>query len=602
MELILRHLSHWSEEYSPAESLDILSDYAEGQALQGGSQGTLLAKLIRKKQLREVLQFEIDYAEEGLTAFQVRSLSQAKACFSKLRDLDLGFPREEDCLRKFLEAERLNRETNCLLREVRAGRASLSPAVSSVLYKARRKIADVLGPVPKMQDLHFRFGPGATRGVKRSEASVRRKLAEDLTCSTELLPMVSALLGEMPVLAEFHEKSSFVRTVDFVILREDGSDTITMHEEWARVEVAIRPSKLGFVPKNAKSFRSVNVEPGLNVVFQLGIGDYMAKRMSAFGIDIRDQTLNQRRAMEGSLTGALATLDLSSASDTISKEIVFELLPLDWATLLSYGRSCECELPTGEVILQEKFSSMGNGFTFPLETLIFWGLSASCCESDDEASVYGDDIIVPVTSVPALLEVLRVCGFLVNREKSYYTTPFRESCGKDYFRGIDVRPVFPRQWLGARTLFTLCNFFHRRSASGDADSRAFFRRFLDSGAVLAGPDGFGDGHVIEDHPRLQKPSDLAKGFNGYFFWTLGPVISRDEAGHEVDRLLPAYFSYSSKGEWEDIPWTTIYGSLEYATNVGIRKASLSLPERLGVKLLGFPGADVFKKVKIYTLG
>jgi hypothetical protein len=132
----------------------------------------------------------------------------------------------------------------------------------------------------------------------------------------------------------------------------------------------IDDGKLEFVPKNAKTFRSTVTEPVLNGLTQLAIGDFLFDRLKRSGLDLRDQTRNQRLALEGSLTGALATLDLSSASDTISRELVYHLLPLEWAHFLGLSRTGHIKY-RGQRYTLEKFSSMGNGYTFPLESLIF---------------------------------------------------------------------------------------------------------------------------------------------------------------------------------------------------------------------------------------
>jgi hypothetical protein len=102
---------------------------------------------------------------------------------------------------------------------------------------------------------------------------------------------------------------------------------------------------------------------------------------------------------------------------------------------------------------------MGNGYTFELETLIFVLLSICACDevgvSSKDVSVYGDDIIIPVEAYDVLKEVLETCGFTINEDKSYHEGPFRESCGEDYFRGINVRPFLVRE-----------NFHHLAAFSG----------------------------------------------------------------------------------------------------------------------------------------
>lgn len=90
---------------------------------------------------------------------------------------------------------------------------------------------------------------------------------------------------------------------------------------------------------------------------------------------------------------------------------------------------------------------MGNGFTFELESLIFWALCSAvmdCLSIDGDLSVYGDDIIVPVKAYPAVKEILAFAGFTTNDKKTFADGPFRESCGKHYFKGQDVTPIYIR--------------------------------------------------------------------------------------------------------------------------------------------------------------
>jgi hypothetical protein len=588
----MRTFSHWLAELSPADSLDIYRELARSHALEGGDLGKKILLLIERANYRALCEFEIDYSDPSLTAHAVKHCRQALAFFQKLPDLEIGIDKERVGLGKFLEAEELCKSTNSFLKLYRKGDIQIRPCVASVFHSAQRKIARVLGPVPRFEDLDLRFGPGATRRTRKQDASIRRKLAESIQCSEDLLPYASALLEQVPHLSAIHATDS--RLEERIDYDADGGFSI-ITEEVDSVPVEITPAKLSFVPKNAKTHRSICVEPGLNAMFQLGVGDYMAKRLAAFGVDIRDQTLNQRRALEGSLTGELATLDLSSASDTVSHEIVFELLPLDWASFLNRGRSTRVLLPSGKEMRQQKFSSMGNGFTFPLETLIFWGLASACCDQESDATVYGDDIVVPVKAYDLLVEVLTVAGFKVNREKSYRSSPFRESCGKDYFSGIDVRPTYPRGWVSGQALFKLHNFYVRQ---GDQDRADRVRGYMNPRYVIYGPDGFGDGHLIGDHPRRLPESLRKRGYAGYLFDTYVSVARRDDQPLPSDWSIPLYTVYRRSAERVSVP----FGVHPYVYRGTIDIAPLPLPNKGDVKVLTLPGQDGYKKISIYTLG
>jgi hypothetical protein len=64
--------------------------------------------------------------------------------------------------------------------------------------------------------------------------------------------------------------------------------------------------------------------------------------------------------------------------------------------------------------------------------------------------VYGDDIIIPVDYVRTVVPMLETFGFRVNRDKSFWTGKFRESCGRDYYDGDDVSIVKVRQKIPTR--------------------------------------------------------------------------------------------------------------------------------------------------------
>jgi hypothetical protein len=205
-------------------------------------------------------------------------------------------------------------------------------------------------------------------------------------------------------------------------------------------------NRVTFVPKNAKTHRAIAIEPVVNAYLQSGIGRYIRRRLQKFGTDLDDQTVNQRLAKEGSLLGNLATIDLSMASDTVSREVVSLLLPEKWVGLMDDARSRSFLLGTGQTRRYEKWSSMGNGYTFEMESLIFKGLchgvqSLNPVGYDGVTSVYGDDIICPSSMANILLEVLEYFGFKRNQKKTFVTSLFRESCGEHYFGGYKCKPT-----------------------------------------------------------------------------------------------------------------------------------------------------------------
>jgi len=224
----------------------------------------------------------------------------------------------------------------------------------------------------------------------------------------------------------------------------------------------VEGNRLSFVRKSNETDRTICIEPALNMLFQLGLGGHIRKRLlEVYHIDISNQQyVNRRLALLGSRHDSFATIDLTSASDTISISLLREILPRDFLSWLLQLRSPSCKLPSGDLLELHMISSMGNGFTFPLQTLIFsacvaavyrqLGITRSDGRKRDHFGrsvernwgVFGDDIIVEAKAYNRIIHLLRLFGFTPNAAKSFCEGPFRESCGVDAFKGIDIRPVF----------------------------------------------------------------------------------------------------------------------------------------------------------------
>lgn len=528
---------------------------------------------------------ELDFHGHVTTASEARVYGQVLALYQKRDDLPLDVDREKVAFDKFTESERSCRETNDLFRQVAIGAVSLRPEVSAVLYYARRKIASVLGAVPSFCDVTLRLGPGATTTTRKSESSSFHKLDGQLACSEAMYPIILPCLKQVPRLFE----------------RATASGTL---------DVRIDSGRLSFVPKNAKTDRAIVVEPVLNTMFQAGYGDYIARRLRKVGIDIRDQTRNQGLARLASTDTSISTIDLSSASDTISRGIVEELLPLDWVHTLSRFRT-----PTityrGDKIRLEKFSSMGNGFTFPLETLIFYGLlygaTVQVTGSGDmtRSSVYGDDIVAETAVVPLLFEVLQVCGFKPNASKSFCSTdyPFRESCGADFFLGENVRPVFLRGTLSGQSAFTFHNGFIQRC---EFEAAELVRQALsDELRSVIGPPGLGDGHLhrLPSDPDPFVPYRRHEGWAGYTFSTF--VAVGKELPLDAVSLVSALYHPSNAGG------TRAGGPGRRSNLFGLRDYALRhqpLTGRVNQRGDGrqfvvapTPATAKYRRIKVYTL-
>lgn len=217
-----------------------------------------------------------------------------------------------------------------------------------------------------------------------------------------------------------------------------------------------RRSVICFVPKSMKTKRVISKEPATLQYFQQGVRECLYRYISRHKylsqrIDLNDQSIQGRYALDASRTREFATVDLSAASDSVSWDLVKRVFR--GTTLYPFLvalRSTSTELPSGEVIDIRKFAPMGSALCFPIETLIF-ACIAECTEryrraiSGDKVygyRVYGDDIIIPDHCLSDLRVNLRWCGFRINESKTYGgSNRFRESCGMDAYDGVDVSPL-----------------------------------------------------------------------------------------------------------------------------------------------------------------
>lgn len=248
--------------------------------------------------------------------------------------------------------------------------------------------------------------------------------------------------------------SNFIHWAE-AIREKDIIDRFSVHEA---------PSKLIAVPKTQKAPRLIASEPTAHQWCQQIIKDFLMKRVSstpmAKSIHFRDQTYNQRAALLASHTDKQITIDLSSASDRISCWLVERLFRRNQSLLRALHASrtrwivnpIDKKSPRAHHL--RKFSCMGSACTFPVQTIIFWMIAATCVLNarglrptylnlrrvSEEVLVFGDDIIIS-SHAGECLGLLELLGLKVNHNKTFLSGKFRESCGCDAFDGNDVTPV-----------------------------------------------------------------------------------------------------------------------------------------------------------------
>jgi len=206
--------------------------------------------------------------------------------------------------------------------------------------------------------------------------------------------------------------------------------------------------------------------------YQLGLGSIIERRLrEVYKLDFKTQPeLNSELARVGSESGRFATIDLSSASDSLSVGVLRQILPREFFAWLMCLRVPATKLPDGRLVTLNMISTMGNGFTFPLETLIFTAVVASAYRvagiprKRGQWGVFGDDIIVETEVSRHVIRLLHILGFKVNTDKTFIEGPFRESCGGDFFLGHPVRGVYIKSLLTPQDRYVAINLLNDWSA------------------------------------------------------------------------------------------------------------------------------------------
>lgn len=476
--------------------------------------------------------------------------AQVAAFFSKFPGFDLGLDRKAVAVATFWQAERQCYASNERLNPLIEDPAYYGPEVKNLLFTWRRVIRRCLGTTPDYSCLfEGKFGPGSTFANIGDLITVADKLDDSYTSTRR----ATSFLGywESTAWARHAARCGVLVSSDFAgTTREEVYSKSDGYAD--RLFAEVRGNRFTTVPKNAKTDRGICIEPSLNVFFQLAVGGFFSSRLKrSFGWDKKScQPFHQRLARISSLTGACATIDLSNASDTVCSALVKLLMPPRWFSLLDDLRSSYSQVE-GRWVKLEKFSSMGNGFTFELETLIFRSLIEALIELEGvredpftpglDRSVFGDDIIVPTSVSKSVVSALKFFGFTPNEKKTFLKGPFRESCGGDYYRGYDVRPHYVRSDITQPSeLISLANgiqrFRRRYALTGwwlSPRTAPIWLRVLDSipEAIrrCRGPEHLGD-LVIHDDEEVWRKLTLTRNSVRYLrVWR--PVANQVKPWH-----------------------------------------------------------------------
>lgn len=383
--------------------------------------------------------------------------------FIKKVPLPCDLSPKEEATRRFYAAEHACKRTNQRLRAARFVGRNPYKTYFDLMNKF---IVRVMGESPPLRAIYSRcrFGPGTSVGLTGNATHLINKM-RNLSVTPSAVPFA------MGALWDHSHMRDLVLTNDTVGSNSTHVcyDPIAFRERCERLFDEVNHNNIAFVPKTAKTDRTIAAEPVLNGFLQLGVDSWLKDRLETVGVTLRDDHKNRGLAWQGTLGGPnpFVTIDLSMASDSLSIQLVKELLPPEWFSFLDAIRSPSFKMPEDlSSHRYEKFVSMGNGFCFPLQSLIFAAAvhAVTGC-AQHEFAVFGDDIIVRQSDALLLIELLRYMGFKHNVDKTFVFGSFRESCGGDYLGGVNVRP-FVLDYLpensrdlikianGVRTLFS----------------------------------------------------------------------------------------------------------------------------------------------------
>lgn len=254
-------------------------------------------------------------------------------------------------------------------------------------------------------------------------------------------------------------------------------------------------NKIKSVPKNFKAKRNIAMESQYTTKQSTAIADFLISKLPDY-VTGEEQERSQEACVLGSIDNKYSTIDLSSASDSVCCSLCRKIFPtwlyrclLEVTSVAPKEATWQWDDPTsmftencvkvfwdsdlGDYVPHNHsygmISTMGNRVTFPLEEHVFSAVMEAACVichkpvKDGCIALCGDDIIVSTDIAATVIDILEVTGFVVNREKSYYHNEFfRESCGVEALRGIDISSQYwPRKVVTADDYPTLIALQHK---------------------------------------------------------------------------------------------------------------------------------------------
>lgn len=488
--------------------------------------------------------------ESWKTAWQVYNVARKRVVAKpELRDKAIS---------RFYEVERKNAALN-------RRPDPLPDWVCVYLLRAQQICGDIIGMSPNMKQVFsnavFTGGASTSRTRSRSHPALKWWARPQL----EVTPLALRHLLDL-------KNSSEIISVAWDNPGILSSTTYDRETPFYRI---VPGSRFETVTKDAGTDRTILIEPDGNMLLQRGVGITFRKCLKRIGIDLQNQSHNQWLAYVGSIDNSIATVDMRDASNSLYRLLLALVMPLDWYELLLDLRSPICLMPDGNWHTLEMISSMGNGYTFELESLLFYCLSQAVVDlnrSGGKVSVYGDDIIIPTSCMSDLASLFLELGLEINYDKTFSSGSFRESCGAHFFSGVNVTPFYIKEDLVNEQLIRCANQYHSWCTDGDflrlpddAHHRAMLLRIIDA---------------IPKDMRNQVPLEYSNTSGLYSPLYSRPIrVRRNRKGYTV-----ATFTYlrtqMQKGPVveDELRWLYAFVQHHESTSLSINRLSTSLYE------------------------
>jgi len=443
----------------------------------------------------------------------------------------------------------------------------VQPSVKLMLDLAAKYIAHVLGPYDDEEHRErCRFGRKASVGIPARAACEAARWELPISGTKAQADWFDSEMSSIPCVQEYWAT------------QREGRETPTYQ--------LVDALRLTLVPKTFKSLRVIMPNTTLGGYISYGLGEMIRVRLQRKGFCIKSLQMRHRYlAKEGSIHKQWVTADLSSASDSISVALVERLFPKDWFEIMNRTRIGKVVLPNGSCIESRTFCTMGIGYTFPLQTLVFLSLLKAIETmlynrlDRRTISVYGDDMIYHRRMHKWVVYYFEQLSFTINLDKTFSEGGFRESCGGDYHTGVDVRPFQPQNgpayYVTPKSyeamLYKLINgLLMRWSEHEIPETLRFLRSELVStcGKIKIVPSGYPDDSGVQSVttagpswiPAYEKvfPKHLGHGVYRFFYLSFKPEMRKevrhapylwltlnrrdlrlDYQGHGTHRVVPA---------------------------------------------------------------